>query len=47
MVVAREVLKDYKAADGQFPSYIRHRRVEHASAARVGPVPAAAPPPAR
>ncbi|MEN8673407.1 acyl-CoA dehydrogenase family protein [Nocardioides sp.] len=32
MVVAREVLKDYKADDAQFPSYIRHQQVQHARA---------------
>jgi acyl-CoA dehydrogenase len=32
MVVAREVLKEYKGTDAQFPSYIRHQRVAHAQA---------------
>ncbi|WP_134765636.1 acyl-CoA dehydrogenase family protein [Nocardioides sp. 1609] len=32
MVVAREVLKDYKADDAQFPSYVRHEQERHARA---------------
>ncbi|QCW49610.1 acyl-CoA dehydrogenase [Nocardioides dongxiaopingii] len=32
MVVAREVLKDYKADDAQFPSYIRFEQERHARA---------------
>ncbi|MFT4287958.1 acyl-CoA dehydrogenase family protein, partial [Nocardioides sp.] len=37
MVVAREVLKEYKANDAQFPGYIRHQRLERARA-RYGTV---------
>lgn len=32
MVVAREVLKDYKASDAQIPSYVRHEQERHARA---------------